>query len=193
MELHHLKETHGKLWNWKINNNNEIHMLHQFWSLQSSTHVAWCKHYFLVFSYNAQSSAGFCFTSSTPKSQHYSWHCTRIQGSSACIIRKYIFQFIQSCNHRIWNNAKSSAGFRTSAMFKTSTTLGFIWDNNTCIVQPPIIKYSSCISCYLVWDSPKRKQSTSLTKRNGAPPPKENTMQGYERLTKIRKWKINKD
>ena len=96
IELHHLKETKGKLWNWKINNNNEIHMLHHFLSLQSSTHVASCKRYFIVFSYNDKSSAGFCFTSLTPKSQHYSWHCTRIQGSSACIIRKCNFQFIQS-------------------------------------------------------------------------------------------------
>ena len=107
-----------------------------------------------------------------------------------CIL---IFNSFNLDIHWIWNNTKSSVGFRTSAMFKASTTLGFIWDNNTCIVQPPIIKYSSCISCYLVWGSPKRKQSTSLTKRNGAPPPKGNTRQGYERLTKIRKWKINKD
>jgi hypothetical protein len=111
------------------------------------------------------------------------------------VLALYENTFFNSFNldiHRIWNNAKSSAGFRTSAMFKTSTTLGFIWDNNTCIVQPPIIKYSSCISCYLVWDSPKRKQSTSLYKRNGAPPPKENTMQGYERLTKIRNERLTK-
>ena len=66
------------------------------------------------------------------------------------VLALYENTFFNSFNldiHRIWNNAKSSVGFRTSAMFKTSTTLGFIWDNNTCIVQPTIIKYSSCITC----------------------------------------------
>jgi hypothetical protein len=105
------------------------------------------------------------------------WGVTRASDFQRCIL---IFNSFNLDIHRIWNKAKSSAGFRTSAMFKASTTLGFIWDYNTCIVQPPIIKYSSCISCYFVWGSPKRKQSTSLAKRNGAPPPKGNTRQGYE-------------
>ena len=61
----------------------------------------------------------------------------------------------------IMYNCKSSAGFRTSAMYshiqskdkcwlffllqrrqKASTTLGIVREYNTCIVQPPIIKYN---------------------------------------------------
>ena len=30
MELHHLKETQGKLWNWKINNNNEVKQIKKY-------------------------------------------------------------------------------------------------------------------------------------------------------------------
>ncbi len=64
----------------------------------------------------------------------------------------------KECKKKTWQslnlmyNAKSSAGFHTSAMSKASTTLGIVREYNTCIIvkKKKPKKYSSCINCYHV-------------------------------------------